>query len=305
MKNSKLKSETKNESDIIDLKDKKSKNKKENKQKGRNYSHQETKNYEDKSINTMNRNNSIGFVNTKSKNFQELMEQKDFEMNSFEYEEAVKLDHRNFFEYYISLLKNNHPLFFSFASYKDYNSRIIKMFLFFFSFSLDFTINALFFNDDTMHKIYEDKGKFNFLYQIPQILYSTLISKIIDTLIKILALSQDNIINIKREENVKDLNKTYLNKIVSCLKIKFISFFIVVFMILTFFLYYITCFCGVYINTQIHLLKDSGISLIISLLVPFGLFLIPGIFRISALRTEKPNRKYSYKFSAFLENLIG
>ncbi len=163
MKNSKLKSETKNESDIIDLKDKKSKNKKENKQKGRNYSHQETKNYEDKSINTMNRNNSIGFVNTKSKNFQELMEQKDFEMNSFEYEEAVKLDHRNFFEYYISLLKNNHPLFFSFASYKDYNSRIIKMFLFFFSFSLDFTINALFFNDDTMHKIYEDIGKFNFL----------------------------------------------------------------------------------------------------------------------------------------------
>ena len=44
----------------------------------------------------------------------------------------------------------------------DYNSQIIKIFLFFFFFSIDFVINALFFNDDTMHKIYEDEGKFNF-----------------------------------------------------------------------------------------------------------------------------------------------
>ena len=73
---------------------------------------------------------------------------------------------------------------YSFAPYKDYNSKIIKMFLFFFSFGLDFTVNALFFSDDTMHKIYKDKGKFNFLYQIPQILYSTIISKFIDTFIR-------------------------------------------------------------------------------------------------------------------------
>ena len=132
----------------------------------------------------MNKKNSLGFVYNKNNKYtKELMGQKDFEMNSLDYEEALRLDHRNFFEYYISLLKNNHPLFFSFTPYKDYNSRIIKIFLFFFSFSLDFTINAVFFNDDTMHKIYEDKGKFNFLYQIPQILYSTLISKFIDSLI--------------------------------------------------------------------------------------------------------------------------
>ena len=41
-----------------------------------------------------------------------------------------------------------------------------------------------------MHKIYEDKGKFNFLYQIPQIIYSTLISIVISIIIKKLALSQ-------------------------------------------------------------------------------------------------------------------
>ena len=123
----------------------------------------------------------------------------DFELNSLEYEEALKLDHRNYLQYYGSLLKYNHPILFSFGSYDDYNSKIIKIFLFFFSFCLDFGINALFFNDDTMHKIYEDKGKFNFLYQIPQILYSTLISKLIDSFIRSFALTQDNIVEFKRK----------------------------------------------------------------------------------------------------------
>ena len=112
-KNSGIKNEIKNESNIIDLKNKKNKRKKGNKEKGKKYSNQETKNYEDKSINTMNKKNSLGFVNNKNNKYtKELMGQKDFEMNSLDYEEALRLDHRNFLEYYISLLKNNHPLFF-------------------------------------------------------------------------------------------------------------------------------------------------------------------------------------------------
>ena len=120
-------------------------------------------NNEDKSINMMNKKNIFGLPKLNSKYIKNLMEQKDFELNSLDYEEALLIDKRNFFEYYTSLLKNNHPILFSFAPYKDYNSIIIKFFLFFFSFSLDFTINALFFSDDTMNKIYFDKGKFNFL----------------------------------------------------------------------------------------------------------------------------------------------
>ena len=57
--------------------------------------------------------------------------------------------------------------------------------------------NALFFTDKTIHKIYQDKGEFNFLYQLPQILYSTLIGKFIDSLIKNLGLTQDYIIALK------------------------------------------------------------------------------------------------------------
>ena len=156
-----------------------------------------------------------------------------------------------------------------------------------------------------MHKIYEDKGKFNFLYQIPQILYSILISRFFDTIIKNLALSQDNIVDVKQEiENRKDTQnlKSKYNKLLRTLKIKFILFFIFAFILLIFLAYYLTCFCGVYINTQIHLLKDWLISLILSLLIPFGLCLIPGILRISSLRGDKPKRKLLYKLSSIFEN---
>ena len=230
-------------------------------------------------------------------------ELKDFEINSLEYEEALTIDKRNYFQYYFSLLKSNHPLTFSFLPSNDYNSIIIKMFLFFFSFSLDFTINALFFNDDTMHKIYEDKGKFNFLYQIPQIMYSTIISKIIDGIIRTLALSQDNIVDLKREKEKKDID-IKSKKLIRKLKIKFILYFIITFIILLFFLYYVTCFCGIYVNTQIHLIKDSLLSLAIGFLYPIIMFLIPGIFRISALRAQNKNREYIYKVSSFIENYI-
>ena len=254
------------------------------------FSGQETLNMSDQSFNKINK---TGDEN--GKYIKELMEQKDFELNSLEYEEAIKLDQRNYFQYYISLIKNDHPLIFSFGPYNDYNSRIIKFFLFFFSFSLDFTVNALFFNDDTMHKIYVDRGKFNFLYQLPQILYSTLISRFIDALIKNLALSQDRIVELKQEKEKANLDTIHHRKIIRNLKI----------IILAFFSYYIACFCGIYENTQIILIKDSVISLITSFFLPFGMLLIPGIFRIISLRVEKPTRKFLYKFSAFLESYMG
>ena len=55
-----------------------------------------------------------------------------------------------------------------------------------------------FFNDDTMHKIYKNKGKFDFESQILIIIYSTLISMVLNALLNFLYLSNDSIINFKQ-----------------------------------------------------------------------------------------------------------
>ena len=149
-----------------------------------------------------------------------------------------------------------------------------------------------------MHEIYENHGKFNFIYQIPQILYSSLISSIIITLIRFLSLSQKDIIKIKNEkEKIKEKG----DKIKKCLKIKFILFFILEILFLLFFWFYLANFCAIYKNTQIHLLKDTIISYGLSQLYPLGTCLLPGIFRIPSLRSAKKDSECIYKFSIFIQ----
>ena len=85
------------------------------------------------------------------------------ELNSLEYELAILIDKRTYFQYYWSLLKKKQLLLFTFLPSNDYNLFTLKFSLFLLSFSLYFTINAFFFSDDTMHKIHENNGSFNFL----------------------------------------------------------------------------------------------------------------------------------------------
>ena len=209
-------------------------------------------------------------------------------------------------EYYCSLVRTKNVLIFSFFYDRDYNSKIIKIDLFFVGFAISFTINALFFNDNTMHKIYEDKGEFQFISQLPQIIFSSLISIVLETLLNLLALSEDDIISLKSEkENIGKIESIDIDKkekvINKKIKIKLAFYFIVSTVLLLFFWYYLSMFCAVYKNTQIHLIKDTLISFGVSLLYPFFICLLPGIFRIPSLANKKRNRRYLYIISKILQ----
>ena len=58
-------------------------------------------------------------------------------------------------------------------------------------------------------------------------------------------------------------------------------------------------FCAIYSNTQNHLNKDTLISFGLSLIYPIGIYLLPGIFRIIALSSNK--RKCIYKICLILQ----
>ena len=230
----------------------------------------------------------------------EIMAFNDNELNEMEYKLALKYDNRTYSEYYCALIKRKNNFIFSFFYNNDYNSKIIKIDLFFIGFIIGFTVNALFFNNKTMHKIYEDKGKFQFMYQLPQIIYSSLISVVFNTLLKLLALSESDILALKSKKENKDINKKEenLNK---KLQIKFVLYFIISTILLLLFLYYLSMFCALYKNTQLHLIKDTLISFGLSLVYPFGINLLPGLFRIPSLSNKKGNRKYIYSISKILQ----
>ena len=223
----------------------------------------------------------------------------DQEINNLEYNKALKYDKRTYFQYYWSLIKKKQLILFTFIPNNDYNLSYIKIALFIVSFSLYFTINGFFFSDDTMHKVYEDNGEYKILYQIPQILFSSVISSVINIILKQLSLSEKNILKLK-EEKVDTNTAQKSKKLENCLKIKFLLFFILSFILMLFFWYFISCFCAVYKNTQIILIKDTLISFSISMLYPFGLNLLPGFFRIPALRAKNKDKKCIYDTSLII-----
>ena len=224
------------------------------------------------------------------------------ELNDLNYNLAIIYDKRSYCKYYFSLIKTKHNLIFSFYYNKDYNSRIIKVDLFFFSFVLDFAVNALFFNDDTMHKIYEEKGKFHFLYQLPQIIYSFFISYIFNIPLNILALPEDDILALKNNKS-KRRHLSKQKNLFKKLRIKFALYFIISTVFLFFLWYYISIFCAVYISTQMNLIQDTIISFGISIIYPFIIYLFPGLFRIPSLKDKKKQKAFLYIISKVLQML--
>ena len=222
----------------------------------------------------------------------------DYELNNLSYEDALKKDARKFYQLYISFIKTKHILIFSFFHLKDYNSQIIKILIFFFTFSTNLIVSAMFYSDSTMHKIYIDDGLFDFTYQLPQMFYSFIISTVLENLLNLLGLYEQDIADFKKIKN----NKKDKRKLVSKINIKIILFFITIYILLFFYWVYLGCFCAVYKNTQIHLIIDVSSSFAISFITPFIVVILPCALRKQALKDKKGKRLMLFKFSNFLQN---
>ena len=196
-------------------------------------------------------------------------------------------------------MKEKQLILFTFLPQNDYNLKSMKIAYFILSLSLYFTVNAFFFTDNTMNKITVDNGKYNFISQLPLTIYSSIITSIINMLIKNLALSEKNILAVKNEKNKKTANEIS-KKSSNCIKIKFSIFYYFGAILMVFFWYFISCFCAVYRNTQIILIINTIICFIESMCYPFARGLLPGIFRIPSLKAKKKNRKFLFKFSKFI-----
>ena len=155
-------------------------------------------------------------------------------------------------------------------------------------------LNVFFFTDETMHKMYLDYGKYNFLQQIYQILLSTIGTQIIEVFLCFLSMTDKHYFEIK---NLEIKNKYNVFKIIKKVKIKITIFFVFTFLLFCFYWYAIACFCAVYRNTQSAFIKDSITSFALNLLYPFILYLFSVLLRIISLRASKANLSCLYRLS--------
>ena len=220
----------------------------------------------------------------------------NFELNDLDYDDAIKLDKRGLCKTYWSILKREHIIIFTFFIRNDYNLVWVKFARFIFLVCTEMALNVFFFADETMHQMFLDYGKYNFVLQIVQIVISTIVSQFIEIFICFLSLTDKHFYEIK---NLNETEKDKMFSIMQCAKRKITFFFIFTFIMFAFYWYSIACFCAVYRNTQSAFIKDSIFSFILGLLYPFILYFFPAVLRIISLRAGKAKLSCSclYKIS--------
>ena len=178
----------------------------------------------------------------------------------------------------------------------------LKIGIFILSFNIHYATNFVYFlNEKIIHKIFEDSGKYDIMYFLPYIAITFGLSHIITIFIKIIFLSDSNIIEIKKQ---KKLGHGYeaISSIRRKLVIKYIMFYIIGIVFHLFFWYCLSSFSTVYTNTQVFVLENALLAFGISMIYPFIFNIIPSALRICSLGSKK-NHNTMYNISKFLQML--
>ena len=195
-------------------------------------------------------------------------------LDKLSYAVAIKKDNRTFGKLLIIRIKQFHPVYKCFISTQK-KTKYHNIISFIFGLSSDLAFNAFFYSDTYISNTYR-KG-YNFFYELPKSIISSLISTIVRLLANLL------IVDFPDEEEMAKATsagerRRLLNKINNSTR----SFFILVVLLSLLFWYFVTAFCAVYRKSQMNWLYGALTSFAISLVIPFVLaFINVGLRKLS------------------------
>ena len=223
----------------------------------------------------------------------------DYELYHLDFDDAINLDKRNFLKIYLSLLKREQLIMFTFLSWNDYNLFYVKLARFLALFCFEMVMNSLLFADETIHKLYLEEGKYNFGQALPQIIYSLLLTHAFEILLCFLSMTDRHIYEIKSLPKSKDTAQMVF-KIIKIIRIKLIVFFSFIGSLFVFFWYCVSAFCAVYQKTQGFLILNTFFSFLVELIDPFIIYAIITLLRkLSVKYSDKKGIIYIHKIGRF------
>ena len=222
----------------------------------------------------------------KSENSQ-LYKYENDELNDLPFDKALKYDKRSFCKYYCYILLSSHIILNILFIHNDYNLFIVKLGLLFMTFPINLTMNIFFYTSKSMKLNYinslEDISTFwNNIYNS---IYSSLLSNSLLIILKFICLTHGS---VRKLRQIRDIDKAQKKSkcVLLCMKIRIIIYFILSLVFLIIFGYYVLCFCAVFENTQVELIKLTFTSWVFSLIYPFILCFFTGILRLLAFKME-------------------
>ena len=213
--------------------------------------------------------------------------------------DALLLDKRDYLTTYLSFMKREQLIWFTFITRDDYNIFYVKISRFLLLLRTEMIMNALFFADKTIHKLYIEHGTYNFGQSLPGIIYSILITHALEILLCYLTMTDIHIYEIKSMKKSEQTTDR-INNILKIIRIKLIIFFSFGILLFLFYWYCISAFCAVYQKTQGFLILNSFFSFLFELIDPFIFYALFTLLRkISFKYQNKNGMVWLYKISKF------
>ena len=197
------------------------------------------------------------------------------QFDDMDYDDAIRKDKRKFCESYVTKIKDKQIIINTFFSYEPTTPKSIKIIFLILQVDLYFFINGMFYDEEYISNIYHlEKDTFFTMAErfFDNLIYAALAGIIINYIIefffveeqkikRIFKMEQDNIVFLKQE----------IMQLLKSIKIRYILFIIISFIISLIALVHIFCFNIVYYHTMTEWIV---FSLIIILSIQIGSFLI-------------------------------
>ena len=201
----------------------------------------------------------------------------DSDLQDMDYEEAIIYDKRSYLRMYWAFLVDTQIILGTFCTDNYLNLMVIKLSFFICTFQISFFLNAFFYSDEYISDAYHNDGVLDFVSGLPKSIYSFIATLITTNLLKMLSNSKSELMKvIKDKEKYKNYSRI-INVKLNKLGKKLIIYYILVFLLESFFLYYVTTFCAVYRYSQKYwfygclesFAMDSVVALLICIVLSF------------------------------------
>ena len=221
------------------------------------------------------------------------------EFDNMDFEDLLNKDNRKFCAYYYEKIKQNQIIINIIQGEDNFKPKSIQFLFLLLQIVLYLLINALFYNEEYASEIFhltEDSFSEILNRFIKNLVYSALVGVIINYIIEFFFIEESRMKKIfrKKKDNAQAI-KYEINTLVRDIKIRYILFIIITFLITIFTWFHVSCFNMVYPHLKLEWLYFSIIIIIFMQLFSSFVCLIHSILRFFSFKC-KSERLYKLSY---------
>ena len=224
------------------------------------------------------------------------VDEKDF--NTIPFTQALRIDKRNFFKMFISVLAHEISIINIFYYKNPFRHLSIILSIYIFELSLDLALNCLLYTDDVVSKKYHNNGSIEYITSLSLSFISNVFASLISSILGILSNYDEVMENIIKSCAcaTKRGYFLYIVKFKKYVFIKLVLFFFIEIIINIYLCYYMIIFCFVYQKTQGNIMINYIIGISESIAISLCLAIIISLIRYISIIKKLKSFYYASKY---------